>query len=410
MRSKASRASAIGVSDARLMIGHANGWWAPAQPPPPLTVCRSIRYTAAMPNQPHPQQPTMSLMALQSQLADWGEPAYRGKQILGWRNKGVLAPDEMRNLPASLRQRMQSEIDCQPLTLRLKQQSVDGTRKYLFTLHSGKAIETVFIPEPERGTVCVSSQVGCVLDCPFCHTGTQRFEANLTAAEIVAQVLAVKADLRLEPVPGYPDADVTHVVYMGMGEPLANEDGVHGSLAMLLDADEGLGLSRRRITVSTSGLVPQIERLGAAYPVNLAISLHAATDALRDVLVPINRKYPLARLRQCLDAYVVGRQRHITLEYVMLDGVNDRDEDLDALARFVRPERERVNLISFNPYPGNPYHATPRERMDAFAGGLIRHGIRATVRRSRGQDIMAACGQLKSASESMAEEDRDHRA
>jgi len=363
-----------------------------------------------MPNLPHPQLPTMSLMALQSHLADWGEPAYRGKQILGWRNKGVLAPDEMRNLPASLRQRMQSEIDCQPLTLRLRQQSVDGTRKYLFALHSGKAIETVFIPEPERGTVCVSSQVGCVLDCPFCHTGTQRFEANLTAAEIVAQVLAVKADLRLEPVPGYPDADVTHVVYMGMGEPLANEDGVHGSLAVLLDADEGLGLSRRRITVSTSGLVPQIERLGAAYPVNLAISLHAATDALRDVLVPINRKYPLARLRQCLDDYVVGRQRHITLEYVMLDGVNDRDEDLHALVRFVRPERERVNLISFNPYPGNPYRATPREHMDAFAQGLIRHGIRATVRRSRGQDIMAACGQLKSASESMAEEDRNHRA
>ena len=321
----------------------------------------------------------MSLDALQAQLAAWHEPAYRGRQILGWRNKGVLAPSDMRNLPAALRERMQAELDCQPLSQVQRLQSVDGTRKYLFALHSGKTIETVFIPEPERGTVCVSSQVGCVLDCPFCHTGTQPFEANLTAGEIVAQVLAVKDDLRREPIPGYADANVTHVVYMGMGEPLANEAGVHGSLAVLLDADEGLGLSRRRITVSTSGLVPQIERLGAAFPVNLAVSLHAATDALRDELVPINRKYPLARLRRCLDAYAVGRQRHITLEYVMLDGVNDRDEDLAALARFVHPDRERVNLISFNPYPGNPYHASPQGRMDAFAQGLIRQGIRCPI-------------------------------
>jgi 23S rRNA (adenine2503-C2)-methyltransferase len=363
-----------------------------------------------MPNHQHPQLPAMSLTALQARLAAWGEPAYRGRQILGWRNKGVLEPEAMLNLPAALRGRMRSELDCQPLKLIRRQQSVDGTRKYLFALHSGKAIETVFIPEPDRGTVCVSSQVGCVFDCPFCHTGTQGFEANLTAGEIVTQVLAVKDDLRREPIPGYPEADVTHVVYMGMGEPLANEAGVHDSLAILLDADDGLGLSRRRITVSTSGLIPQIERLGTAYPVNLAVSLHAATDALRDVLVPINRKYPLDQLRRCLDGYAVGRQRHITLEYVMLDGVNDRDEDLQALAGFVRPDRERVNLISFNPFPGNPYRASPRERMDAFARGLIQHGIRATVRRSRGQDIMAACGQLKSASESMLREDRDQRA
>jgi 23S rRNA (adenine2503-C2)-methyltransferase len=356
------------------------------------------------------QLPSISLNALQAQLANWHEPAYRGRQILGWRNKGVLAPSAMLNLPASLREHLQAELDCQPLTQVQRLQSVDGTRKYLFALHSGKTIETVFIPEPERGTVCVSSQVGCVLDCPFCHTGTQPFEANLTAGEIVAQVLAVKDDLRREPIPGYAGADVTHVVYMGMGEPMANEDGVHGSLAVLLDADEGLGLSRRRITVSTSGLIPQIERLGAAFPVNLAVSLHAANDGLRDELVPINRKYPLARLRRCLDDYAVGRQRHITLEYVMLDGINDGDADLAALARLVRPERERVNLIHFNPFPGNPYQASPRDRMDAFAQGLIRRGIRATVRRSRGQDVMAACGQLKSASEIMLQEDRHQHA
>jgi 23S rRNA (adenine2503-C2)-methyltransferase len=181
---------------------------------------------------------------------------------------------------------------------------------------------------------------------------------------------------------------------MGMGEPLANEKGVHGSLRCLL-AKDGLNLSSRRITVSTSGLIPQIERLAEQFPVNLAISLHAVTDSLRDVLVPINRKHPLASLRQCLDRYPLGKQRHITLEYVMLAGVNDREQDLNALVSFVNPERERVNLIRFNPYPGTPYQGSSKEHMNKFAKDLIKKGVRATVRRSRGQDIMAACGQLK---------------
>jgi len=343
--------------------------------------------------------PTIALQELEQLIVTHGFPKWRAKQILDWRNKGVLDPVAMANLPADLKTALPGILDCQPLQLVERQCSQDGTRKYLFALANGKRIESVFIPEESRGTVCVSSQVGCVLDCPFCYTGTQGFEANLSADEIVAQILMVKQDLAKEPLPAELHSDVTHIVYMGMGEPLANEAGVHGSLAALM-SPEGLQISRRRITVSTSGLVPQIERLGLQQPVNLAISLHAAIDGLRDTLVPINRKYPLAELRRCLDTYPLAKQRHITLEYVMLAGVNDRDEDLEALARFVNRDRERINLISFNPYPGNPYDGTPRPQMDAFAKRLISKGVRATVRRSRGQDIMAACGQLKAAKDS----------
>ncbi|MDX8411080.1 MAG: 23S rRNA (adenine(2503)-C(2))-methyltransferase RlmN [Mariprofundaceae bacterium] len=347
-----------------------------------------------MQTQSLPQLPGLTHDELLALMRDWRLPAYRGKQLLQWRNLGVLNPELMSNLPPSLRQQLPKLLDCQPLTLAERQLSTDGTRKYLFRLGSGKSLETVFIPEAERGTVCVSTQVGCVFDCPFCHTGTQRFDGNLSSGEIVAQVLAVKHDLNEEPSTADLSSTVSHIVYMGMGEPLANEKGVHASLTLLMDP-AGLGLSRRRITVSTSGLVPAIKRLGDAFPVNLAVSLHAATDALRDELVPINRKHPLAELRACLDAYTLGKQRHITLEYVMLDGVNDRDADLDALARFARAGRERVNLICFNPYPGSPYRGSSTDRIESAAQNLINLGIRATVRRSRGGDIMAACGQLR---------------
>ncbi len=345
-----------------------------------------------------PQLPSLTTAELEILIKAWGLPAYRAKQVIDWRNKGETDPDAMRNLPADLKHRLKTDLLCQPLELVRRQVSNDGTRKYVFALKrhrfAGKMVEAVFIPEEKRGTVCISSQVGCVLDCPFCHTGTQAFEANLTAGEIIAQILAIKADLRLEAMPDGLHNHVTHVVYMGMGEPLANETGLHGSLAALL-AEDGLCLSRRRITVSSSGLVPQIQRLGEAFPVNLAISLHAATDELRNVLVPINLKHNLKQLRQCLNQYSLGSQRHITLEYVLLGGVNDRDEDLHALAAFVNAERERVNLIQFNPYPGSPYTGSSKDHMSKFAQGLISKGIRATVRRSRGQDIMAACGQLK---------------
>lgn len=347
-------------------------------------------------SEPLPQLTGIKLPQLQALFKSWSIPAFRAKQVLQWVLKGVTEPDEMKNIPADLKQLLLEKMECSPLVLVTRQVSTDGTRKYLFRLKSGKTVETVYIPDAERGTVCVSTQVGCVLDCPFCFTGTQKFEANLSGGEIIAQILAVKHDLRTFP-PGEGISDrVTNVVYMGMGEPLANEKGVHESLDILLD-EEMLAISRRRITVSTSGLIPAIERLGEAYPVNLAVSLHAAIDELRDELVPINQKYPLAELRKCLNLYTLGKQRHITLEYIMLEGVNDRPEDLEALARFANHERERVNLISFNPYPGNPYSGTPREAMDQFAKDLIQKGVRATVRRSRGQDIMAACGQLKSA-------------
>jgi len=345
-----------------------------------------------------PQLPELQLKDLQNLIQQWGQPKFRAKQVLDWCNKGVLNPDEMKNISAELRNTLKEKLCCEPLQLIRRECSKDGTRKYVFALkrkrYAGKMIESVFIPEEQRGTVCISSQVGCVLDCPFCHTGTQGFEANLTAGEIIAQVLAIKADLRTEPLSDELHSDITHIVYMGMGEPMANEAAVFDSIGLLMN-ENGLNISRRRITVSTSGLIPQIQRLGELYPVNLAISLHSAMDIKRNTLVPINHKYPLKDLRQCLNAYPVGKQRHITLEYVLLDQTNDQDEDLQALIRFVNPERERINLIQFNPYPGSPYTGTSRQHMKKFAQHLISKGIRATVRRSRGDDIMAACGQLK---------------
>ncbi|MDQ6981807.1 MAG: 23S rRNA (adenine(2503)-C(2))-methyltransferase RlmN [Mariprofundus sp.] len=345
-----------------------------------------------------PQLPALELSDLQELMQQWGQPKFRAKQVLDWCNKGVLNPDEMKNIPAELRDRLKEKVCCDPLELIRRECSIDGTRKYVFALRrkrfAGKMIESVFIPEEKRGTVCISSQVGCVLDCPFCHTGTQGFEANLSAGEIIAQVLAIKADLRTEPLLDDLHSDISHIVYMGMGEPMANEAAVFDSIGLLMN-ENGLNISRRRITVSTSGLIPQIQRLGDNHPVNLAISLHSAMDDKRDTLVPINRKFPLKQLRDCLNAYPIGKQRHITLEYVLLDQVNDQHEDLQALIQFVNPDRERINLIQFNPYPGSPYRGTSRNNMKEFAQHLISKGVHATVRRSRGDDIMAACGQLK---------------
>ncbi|MDX8388648.1 MAG: 23S rRNA (adenine(2503)-C(2))-methyltransferase RlmN [Ghiorsea sp.] len=333
-------------------------------------------------------------------MKTWGLPAFRAKQVLDWRNKGILSLDEMKNIPAQVKATLEENMNIQSLQLVTRQKSSDGTRKYLFALNrenqAVKHIESVLIPDESRGTVCISSQAGCVLDCPFCHTGTQKFEGNLTPAEVVAQVLAVKYDLLQDPMMDGLHNQVTHIVYMGMGEPLANEQAVFESLDLLM-AEDYLNLSRRRITLSTSGLVPQIERLGEQTPVNLAISLHTGINDLRDELVPINQKHDLDSLRKCLNEYPLTKKRHITLEYVMLKGVNDREEDLQALIHFVNPERERVNLIRFNTYPGSAYEGTSTDGVNKFAKGLISKGIRATVRRSRGDDIMAACGQLKTA-------------
>lgn len=347
---------------------------------------------------------SITLEELQSLMKTWRLPAFRAKQILDWRNKGILDLSAMKNVPNQVKDTLVEHIQVQPLKLVSKQKSNDGTRKYLFALQrenqSLKHIETVLIPEESRGTVCISSQAGCVLDCPFCHTGTQKFEGNLTAAEIVAQVLAVKHDLLQDPMLDDLHNQVTHIVYMGMGEPLANEVEVFKSLDLLMDEDY-LHLSRRRITLSTSGLVPQIERLGQDSPVNLAISLHTAINEKRNTLVPINQKHDLNSLRQCLNTYPLAKSRHITMEYVMLAGVNDSQEDLQALIQFINPERERVNLIRFNTYPGSSYQGSATNVTDEFAKALISKGIRATVRRSRGDDIMAACGQLKTAKQGL---------
>ncbi|MDX8413946.1 MAG: 23S rRNA (adenine(2503)-C(2))-methyltransferase RlmN [Mariprofundales bacterium] len=344
-----------------------------------------------------PTLATITQPALAALLQSHDAPAWRAKQILDWRNKGVLDPPAMRNLPASLQEALPSWLTCNPFTVERRQQSSDGTRKYLLQLtsgnHAGKRVETVFIPETERGTVCISSQVGCPLDCPFCCTGSQPFDGNLGSHEIVAQVLMVMNDLRQQPMDNGMGNRVTHVVFMGMGEPMSNEKGVHEALETILAA---LAISRRRITVSTSGMLHGIERLGAAYPVNLAISLHAASDALRDQLVPINRTFPLAQLRETLDQYPLAAQRHITLEYVMLANINDRPEDIEALGKFVNRQRERVNLIRYNPHPASDFVGSSSEQIDRFASQLTAHNIRTTVRRSRGDDIMAACGQLKS--------------
>jgi len=347
---------------------------------------------------------SISLENLQDCMKSWGLPAFRAQQILDWRNKGILDLNAMKNVPNQVKIALEQHLNVQALKLVSKQKSSDGTRKYLFALNRenqpAKHIETVLIPEENRGTVCISSQAGCVLDCPFCHTGTQKFEGNLTSAEIVAQILAVKQDLLEDPMLQDLHDHVTHIVYMGMGEPLANEAAVFASLELLM-SESFLHLSRRRITLSTSGLVPQIERLGKQAPVNLAISLHTAINSLRDELVPINQKHDLASLRKCLNTYPLNKARHITLEYVLLRGVNDRDEDLKALLEFVNPERERVNLIRFNTYPGSQFEGSATKRVDEFAKALISKGIRATVRRSRGDDIMAACGQLKTAKQQL---------
>lgn len=276
--------------------------------------------------------------------------------------------------------------------------SVDGTRKYLLRMSPGAEVECVFIPDVGRaGALCVSSQVGCTLNCTFCHTGTQRLVRNLTAAEIVAQALAVKDDLGEWPS-GREDRRLSNIVFMGMGEPLYNLDNVAAAIDVISDGD-GVSISRRRITVSTSGVVPEIPRLGRETAAMLAISLHATNDALRDELVPINRKYPIAELLDACRAYPgLGNARRITFEYVMLKGVNDSDAEARELVRLLKGIPAKINLIPFNPWPGAPYECSSWARIEAFADIVARAGYASPIRTPRGRDIFAACGQLKSES------------
>ena len=326
----------------------------------------------------------------------------RVNQIWGWLYAhGVREIDQMTNIARDLRESLAAHFSLARLELADAQHSDDGTRKYLFRLDDGQLVETVYIPELDRGTLCISSQVGCTLTCRFCHTGTQKLVRNLTAAEITGQMVAARDDL--QDWGGGPQSNsghrkVTNVVMMGMGEPLYNSDHVADALNVMSDGD-GLSLSKRRITLSTSGVAPEIPPMGEKTGVMLAISLHAVADELRDELVPLNKKYPIAQLLDaCRNWPGLSNAKRITFEYVMLKNVNDSDADARALVKLLAGIPAKINLIPFNLWPGAPYQCSDEERMQAFADIVNRAGYASPVRRPRGRDIMAACGQLKSAS------------
>ena len=326
-----------------------------------------------------------------------GEKRFRATQLFRWiHQKGTADFALMSDLAKSLRDKLAGEAEVRPLAVLSENASADGTVKWLFDVGAGNAVETVFIPEEGRGTLCISSQAGCAVGCRFCSTGHQGFSRNLTTGEIVAQLWHAERQLRqrLNPVSG--NRVVTNVVMMGMGEPLQNYGALLPALRVMLD-DNAYGLSRRRVTVSTSGVVPMIERLRDDCPVALAVSLHAADDALRDVLVPLNKKYPIDDLLAACKGYLDAAPRDfITFEYCMLDGVNDSLAQADALVERVRRAGVscKFNLIPFNPFPGSGLLCSRRDRVTAFAERLQAGGIVTTVRKTRGDDIDAACGQL----------------
>ncbi len=325
-------------------------------------------------------------------FAQQGEKPFRARQVLRWiHQRGEGDFNAMTDIARSLREKLLATATVSPAPTISDKLSEDGTRKFLFDVGNRNAVETVFIPEDDRGTLCVSSQAGCALECAFCSTGRQGFNRNLSTAEIIGQLW--QANRALGAAAG-GERIISNVVLMGMGEPLANFDNLVPALRLMLD-DNAYGLSRRRVTVSTSGIVPAMDRLAAACPVALAVSLHAPTDGLRDRLVPINRKYPLAELMAACQRYLVHAPRDfITFEYVMLDGVNDSDADARALLHLVRDVPCKFNLIPFNPFPASGFHRSPAERVRRFASILIDGGIVTTTRKTRGDDIDAACGQL----------------
>ncbi len=336
-------------------------------------------------------------------FAEMGEKPFRAKQVLRWVHQfGEDDFARMTDVAKSLRERLADIAEVRvPQVLRDSTAS-DGTRKWLLDVGNGNAVDCVFIPEENRGTLCISSQAGCALDCSFCSTGKQGFNRNLTTAEIIGQLWWAKkalGDFRGARIQiGNDDSDderiITNVVMMGMGEPLANFDNVTAALKLMLD-DNAYGLSRRRVTLSTSGVVPALERLRDACPVALAVSLHAPNDALRDQLVPINRKYPLVELLAACRHYLEKAPRDfVTFEYVMLDGVNDSDAHAQELIRLVRDVPCKFNLIPFNPFPGSGYTCSPASRVRHFANILMGAQIVTTTRKTRGDDIDAACGQL----------------
>ncbi|OFX04714.1 MAG: 23S rRNA (adenine(2503)-C(2))-methyltransferase [Alphaproteobacteria bacterium RIFCSPHIGHO2_12_FULL_63_12] len=323
----------------------------------------------------------------------------RASQLWRWAyHYGVTDFEAMTDIGKEMRADLARLFSLERPRVADRQVSIDGTRKYLIEIGPGAEIECVFIPDVGRaGALCVSSQVGCTLNCTFCHTGTQALVRNLTAGEIVAQVMAVKDDLPEWPSGG-DDRRLSNIVFMGMGEPLYNLDNVARAIEIISDGD-GIGISRRRITVSTSGVAPEIHRLGEETGAMLAISLHATNDALRDELVPINRKYNIAELMAACAAYPgAGNTKRITFEYVMLKGVNDSNAEARALVRLLKDLPAKINLIPFNPWPGAPYECSDWSRIEAFAEIVNKAGYASPIRTPRGRDIAAACGQLKSQS------------
>ena len=325
-------------------------------------------------------------------FSEMGEKPFRAKQVLRWVHRfGEADFDAMTDVAKSLRAQLKERAVVAAPSVMRDTVSADGTRKWLLDVGANNAVETVFIPETNRGTLCVSSQAGCALDCSFCSTGKQGFNRNLSVAEIIGQLWWANRALGAT-----HDGEriISNVVMMGMGEPLANFDNVVAALKLMLD-DNAYGLSRRRVTVSTSGIVPAIDRLGQACPVALAVSLHAAFDNLRDELVPINKKYPLKELLAACQRYLEFAPRDfITFEYVMLDGVNDADRDAAGLLAIAREVPCKFNLIPFNPFPGTPYKRSPMQRIRHFAEILNGAGVVTTIRKTRGDDVDAACGQL----------------
>lgn len=374
----------------------------------------SLQRKDAAPLAPSPRQSLIGLGRdeLGRLLAGLGVPErqvrMRVRQLWSWIYvRGATDFASMTDIAKELRSELMVSFTLARPEIVTEQVSADGTRKWLLRLADGKEIETVYIPEPDRGTLCVSSQVGCTLTCTFCHTGTQKLVRNLTAQEIVGQIMLARdrigdwpgaeaaADTR-----GLPDTmrKITNVVLMGMGEPLYNFDNVRAACAIAADG-EGLAISKRRITLSTSGVVPEIPRWGEEAGTMLAISLHAVRDELRDQLVPINKKWPIKELLAACRAYPgLSNAKRITFEYVMLKGINDSLEDAKALVKLLAKIPAKINLIPFNPWPGAPYECSDWEQIEKFAEVVNRAGYASPVRSPRGRDIMAACGQLKSAS------------
>ncbi len=331
-------------------------------------------------------------LAMQEFFVGIGEKPFRATQVIQWIHQyGVDDFDAMTNLGKELRARLRDVAEIRVPEIIQDQTAADGTRKWLLRLDDGNAIETVFIPEEDRGTLCVSSQVGCTLNCSFCSTGHQGFNRNLTVAEIIAQLLVANRALGRDPK---GDRIITNVVLMGMGEPLLNFDNVLPAMRLMLD-DYAYGLSRRRVTLSTAGVVPVLERLREECPVSLAVSLHATNDALRDQLVPLNKKYPIRELLEACRRYCADSPRsRVTFEYVMLEGINDSIEHAHELVRILSDVPSKVNLIPFNPFPQTQYRRSSKEAIDRFREVLIAAGLTTITRKTRGDDIDAACGQL----------------